>query len=260
MPTRSDNVAIVNEGPRTAAGLALLVSIGGVVHYLLGADACHACGSSSTLLPGYILAGIGGMLYCGAILLLAYSRTEAMGALLVAGSAGVHAVLLKALWDSGSPCSGCITAAVGVGVACVFVTRMKTMHWCYLWMVSLFGLIAGLLAITLIGGMYALDELTPTSSEFREIVDLARHRCTPEAGAACILVVEKEGCAACSIVREPAEIRELERRAGLKLTITRILGNDTSNAPVVVVMTTHKTTVFRGGPSTDQIVDALRFK
>lgn len=245
---RAWNIAV------TGAMLTMAIAAAGTA--AMFPNICETCGSSRQPFHVY-LALSGGAVYSVLLALLAITRTRTISATLILFGAGFHLVLLKSMFDSSAWCASCTVAGASViGASFVLVAgRAVSSLRCIVVPVS--GIAAGLLLAALLG---AGDEPSYDTmpAEYQPLLLESKDLCRTQSGANCIVIFEREGCAACNMLKDPAEQRELEALAGSSVYIFRKSAPDGLAAPTVIVTASGRTTVYRGAPEFDQLVTALR--
>lgn len=195
---------------------------------------CAACGDGSIQAQSF-MAIAGGLSYSLALVLLAFPRTYFLGALQVAAMGGAHAVLVKGMFDASALCPACLIAAGGCCLAAAALLAGKATFR-----------LAGVTAIFLgiVGSTLSLPLLEPAArgeltnelpDEYVPVLRDAKAACDAHLGSACIVIFEADGCAACDLLKDPAERSFLEQRFGAKVSLTRRPVPEGLRAPTVVI-------------------------
>lgn len=239
-----------------AAGLALVVAAGASGTGLLISSNCVACQSSEVLL--HRLVGLtGGLLYCLTIALLALERTVRVGALLGTALAGFHIVLVKAMADSSSWCVPCLIAAGGSIAAALILAIGRVAPLFLAWAGVISGVLIGLASAAFVASTMPVGHREDFAAEYAALLEDAKYLCQPQPCAGCVVVFEREGCAACEILKNPSEHRAIERKIGGSVCVIRKSAPDGVSAPTVIVGSRGHWSVFRGAPDSRQLIDAL---
>jgi hypothetical protein len=217
---------------------------------------CETCGSSRQ--PFHVYLTLSGGFVCSVLLaLLAITRTRTIRATLIMFGAGFQLVLLKSMFDSSAWCALCTVAGASViGASFVLVVgRAVSSLRCVVVAVS--GIVSGLLLAGFLGvGEESSYDTMP--AEYQPLILESNNLCRKDSRANCIVIFEREGCAACDILKNPAEKRELEALAGSRVYTVRRAAPDGVTVPTVIVNANGRTTVFCGAPVFDQLATALK--
>ncbi|MEZ5991640.1 MAG: hypothetical protein R3E76_04745 [Planctomycetota bacterium] len=234
----------------------LIVAIAAAGGAAIFPDICQTCGSSQQPVH-VVLALSGGFVYSMLLALVAIARTRTTGAVFVLFGAGFQLVLLKSMFDSSAWCASCIVAGASVIGASFFLVVGSTVSSLRSVVAPVAGIAAGLLLVSFleVGGGPSYDAMP---AEYQPLLLESKDLCMTLSGSNCIVVFEREGCAACNVLKDPAEKRELETITGQSVHIARKAAPDGVTAPTVIVSGNGRTTVFRGAPVFDQLVTALK--
>ncbi len=238
------------------AGAMLTTAIAAAGTAAIFPNICETCGSARQ--PFHVfLALAGGIVYSVLLALLAITRTRMISATLILFGAGFQLVLLKSMFDSSAWCASCTVAGASVMGASFVLVVGRTVSPLRCAVVPVAGIAAGLLlaAFLDVGDGPSSDTMP---AEYQPLLLESKDLCRTPSRANCIVIFEREGCAACNILKDSAEKRELEALAGSSVHTFRRAAPDGVAAPTVIVKANGRTTVFRGAPVFDQLVTALK--
>ncbi len=238
------------------ASVSLLMATGAAAAAIVLAQDCKGCIALSDNVGGTAFALIGGIVYCAAILLLASRSTRLFGRILVSLGFGIHIVLVKAMFDSGNFCGPCATAAGASAVSFIALMIERTAPRTLLASGALVAMASFLAGTLWFAGSRAdlMDELLP---EYVDALNAAKSDCRSIVEESCIVVLERQGCAACALLDTDDKRANLANRTGSMLRVLRREAPDGMPVPTVIVGTATRWTVFRGAPDEEQLLRAL---
>lgn len=256
MLSLSGSAARVQPTDSIGIGLGLSAGVVGCLLTLVGAFECSSCANAVSS-AHRLTALLGGLAYCAAILLLGFLRTQLLALVLVVMCSGVHGVLLKFMLDAGELCLGCATSGAGILFALVITVKTRVLGKRLAWTTGLLGGLLGMLLFTGFAAAQQSSREEPLPAELADFVRRAGEHCERRDGRACLVVFEKKGCAACAVVKNQSDLRQLEQKSGMSIRVTRLGDLHSSDFPIVVVLTARDVTVFRGSPTQSQLLSAL---